>query len=79
MIGTWQEGDELTFHGSSRKQEVFPGLFWYSGLGMGTFFAPGGQKHWCPKSESEKLASIYRVQWTFVDSFEGFTPISIKD
>lgn len=43
--GTWERGDRAQYHvgGGKRPEiEVFAGLYWYSGLGSGTFFRPDG-------------------------------------
>lgn len=71
--GTWEKGDKAKYHvgrGERPEFEVFPGLYWYSGLGSGTFFRPDGTMLLnCTMQEASAEARKLGVEYRFVDSF----------
>jgi hypothetical protein len=72
--GTWQEGDKARYHqGHGHEEayyEVHAGLYWYSGLGSGTFFRPVGTMLLnCTPQEASAEAARIGVEWRYVDSF----------
>jgi hypothetical protein len=79
--GTWEPGDRLRYHkeqGEKEYQEVFAGLYWYSGFGSGTFFRPDGTMlQNCIPQEAAKEARLVGVELRFIDSFVTGSFISV--
>lgn len=72
--GTWETGDRVRFHqGHSHKEQwltVYAGLYWYSGLGSGTFFRPDGTMLLnCSPQEGQCEARRVDIAMRYVDSF----------
>lgn len=79
--GTWEQGDKARFHKGKGPEEffdVFPGLYWYSGLGSGTFFrADGTMLLNCSPSEAYAEAQRLGLEYRYVDSFDVGSFISV--
>lgn len=56
-----------------------PGLFWYSGFGMGHLYLPDGRRVWCSSSEAGTLARAANVEMTFKDSFTYYQGTYLGD
>jgi hypothetical protein len=73
--GTWQPGSQARFHDMQVGNKasyftVYPGLYWYSGLGSGTFFRPDGTMLLdCSPQEADAEARRLGINCHFVDSF----------
>lgn len=73
--GTWEAGDKARYHNmqSNREREyheVHAGLYWYSGLGSGTFFrADGTMLTNCSPQEAGAEAARLGLTFRYVDSF----------
>jgi hypothetical protein len=57
----WRRGDTVRWMGTSMRLEVFPGLFWDGGDGLGMYFAKDGTQYECSQNEAEALAQQERV------------------
>jgi hypothetical protein len=75
--GTWERGDKVRWHDlrpnrEPEYHEVEPGLYWYSGLGSGTFFRPDGTMLLnCSPQEAYAEARKCGVEMRYSDSFCG--------
>lgn len=70
--GTWEVGDRVQYYGSRPESflDITPGLYWYSGLGSGTFFRPDGTMLLnCSPQEANAEARRLGVEMRYVDSF----------
>jgi hypothetical protein len=73
--GTWEAGDKAKYHDMLPNQkpqyyEVHAGLYWYSGLGSGTFFRPDGTMMLnCSPQEAHGEAVRLGIEYRYVDSF----------
>lgn len=57
-----------------------PGLFLYSGLGMGDYYSKTGVKVWMPNDKSPRLlAEAEGVRFYFEDSFSGYQRTYLGD
>ena len=74
----WSEGDEVTYV-TGYKRTIFPGLFFYSGLGMGHLYAPEGKIYWCSSEDAHKLCTLANVKYEFKDSFDGYRATALGD
>lgn len=74
----WSEGDEVTFV-TGYKRTIFPGLYFYSGLGMGHLYLPEGRIYWCDSGEAQQLCKAAGVEYKFVDSFSGYRATALGD
>ena len=54
----WKRGDSVPWVGTSMALEVFPGLFWDHGEGLGTYFAKSGTAHHCNRVQALELAGV---------------------
>ena len=54
----WKRGDSVRWVGTNMALEVFPGLFWDDGEGLGTYFAKGGTTHHCHRVHASELARV---------------------
>lgn len=62
----WREGEYLNGHDGQRVP-IKPGLYRYSGFGVGTLFLPGGRKEW---TDSTKAAGLCREAGLAIDLFD---------
>ena len=73
--GTWTPGDQARYHcGHGRGYvpllDVFPGLYWYSGLGSGTLFRDDGTMLLnCTPQEGYAEAKRLGLEYRYIDSF----------
>ncbi len=54
--------------------EVFPGLLWDDGDGLGTYFAKDGTKHHCSRAHSSDLARRGGLIVAFRNRYEYHAP-----
>ncbi len=76
----------MTWHGGGRWTEdpqarvfVYPGLFWYSGFGMGNYFSAAGKVYWHSSSEAANHARGEGVKFDWVDSMKHYVPVALGD
>lgn len=62
-----------------RTLHPFPGLFYYSGFGMGHYYSLDGTVHWVSRSEARELATREGASYSCVDSLEGYQPVYLGD
>lgn len=72
--GWWKPGAKVRYHDMLPNQkpqhcEVFPGLYWYGGLGSGTFFRPDGTLMDCSPQEAYAEARRLGIECRYIDSF----------
>jgi len=73
--GWWKPGARAKYHNMKPNQEasyydIHPGLYWYSGLGSGTFFrADGTMLLNCTPQEAGAEARRLGLEFRYVDSF----------
>jgi hypothetical protein len=70
--GTWKPGDKIRFYASRPEsfRAVEPGLYWYSGLGSGSFFrADGTILLNCSPREGHAESARLGLEFRYVDSF----------
>jgi hypothetical protein len=71
----WKPGARLKYHDMAPNREasyldVHPGLYWYSGLGSGTFFRTDGTMLGnCSPQEAHAEARRLGIEMRYVDSF----------
>lgn len=58
---------------------VYAGLFWYSGFGMGNYFAKDGKVYWHSSSEAAEHARKDGVKFDWVDSMKHYVPVAVGD
>ncbi len=75
---TWKPGDTARYV-IGETLEVFAGLFFYSGLGMGNLYRPNGDVVWCPVSEARAQCEQDSVDVKIVDSFDGYRGTYLGD
>lgn len=70
---TWKQGERVKYYGQDRYCDVFAGLYWYSGLGSGTYFSKTGDRveNLSPQ-EANAIARDEGIEMTFIDSFGGY-------
>lgn len=71
--------EPVEFYASKKTLVPQPGLFFYSGLGMGNLFLPDGTVRWMTTTEAQEAAARWGVQYRFVDSFKDYVPIALGD
>ena len=54
----WKRGDSVRWMGTNMALEVFAGLFWDDGDGLGTYFAKCGTAHHCDRAQALELARV---------------------
>jgi CBS domain-containing protein len=57
----WKRGDTVPWEGTRMILEVFAGLFWDDGDGLGIYFAKDGIKHYCSRAVAVDLARRDRL------------------
>lgn len=72
-------GDEFKFIHSNRTIKLKPGLFIYSGFGMGEYYSSDGFKYWCLTSEARAQAEKENVKYDSQDSLEGYKATYLGD
>lgn len=75
---TWKDGDEVTYVAGT-KRKITPGLYFYSGFGVGDVYLPGGEIRSCSSDEAYAACEKAGVEYRFVDSFDGYRGIALGD
>lgn len=70
MKTTWSQGDTVKYMESEERLEVYPGLFFYSGFGMGNYYSKEGRIIWCDSVQASEYAHKDNVLKKTVDSFD---------
>lgn len=78
-VRTYSKSDSPTRRLPERHEPVVPGLFWYSGFGLGTFYSPDGWAYWHVRSEAVAHAKQDGVEFIFRDSFADYGGVSVQD
>jgi hypothetical protein len=68
-----------TLRTPARELHPFPGLFYYSGFGMGHYYSTDGTAHWAASSEAKDLAASEGVKYVYVDALEGYQAVYLGD
>ena len=64
------------------ERHLKPGLFLYSGLGVGSLFLSFGEEIEyvsCTRSEACSIAGANNMEYKFIDSFEGYNSTYVGD
>lgn len=83
--GWWEPRARVKYHDMKPNQKpiylnVSPGLYWYSGLGSGTFFRPDGTMLLdCTPQEAHAEARAVGVEMRYVDSFVNIHAMYVGD
>jgi hypothetical protein len=80
QLGIWTNGAQVKYYASKPEafMDAFPGLYWYSGLGSGTFFRPDGTMLLnCSPQEANAEARSVGVEMRYVDSFSCYRPTRV--
>ena len=75
----WLPGDTRRFITGRSTVEVYAGLFWYHGFGMGEFFSRSGKVRFCNRTEAVKHAHKEKVEFKFIDCFQGYVGTYLGD
>jgi hypothetical protein len=70
--GACKRGEEPT-------EDELPGLFWYSGFGMGSLYLPDGSILWCCTTEAREECKARGLDFRFQDSFAFFQATYLGD
>ena len=62
-----------------REIEVTPGLFEYSGLGMGTLHVEDGKEEWMSFDKAYPRCQELGLKYQYVDKLEGFQFVYLGD
>jgi hypothetical protein len=57
----------------------YPGLFYYSGFGLGYLYKADGTREWMSFTEAVKESAELGLNFSFVDSMEGFKITAVQD
>ena len=79
MKTTWKPGDRVRYYGTDMWEDIKPGLFFYSGFGMGKYFSKTGEVLWVETSEAQEQAHKEEVKFVFKDSFTYYSPTYLGD
>ena len=75
---TWSNGDTVRYI-TGESMPITPGLFFYSGLGMGDLYRPDGTKQWCRTTEATRLCREDGVDCIHRDKFDGYCATYLGD
>ena len=78
---SWLPGGKFRYF-TGEESSIYPGLFVYSGFGMGYLYLSDGSKAWCSPSEAQTICRESKeagVVFRYVDSFHGYSPIALGD
>ncbi|WP_199032185.1 hypothetical protein [Ralstonia sp. ASV6] len=74
---TWKLGDTVDFgRDSELRAVVLPGLYRYSGLGMGCYFSLSGRIDWLDQSEAHSQAQREGVRFVYWDADSTLVPLA---
>ncbi len=77
--GSWKEGEEVAYV-TGKKRRITAGLFWYSGFGMGNYYAKNHDVVWCNSRRADELARADGFERAdYVDSFNGYVGTYLGD
>ena len=75
----WTVGDRRQFPGTEVTVAITPGLFWYSGFGLGNYHSIDGSVRWMWTTEANALARTEKAEFRFVDALSGEYRVAVRD
>lgn len=59
--------------------DITPGTFVYHGFGMGFLYLSRHRSVWCSGTQARCLCDRLDMEFRYVDSFSGYTPVYLGD
>jgi hypothetical protein len=76
----WKAGDTISFgRNNEMLVEVFPGLYRYSGLGMGGYYSSSHQVEWLDNAAASARANLEGVKFVYWDAERAIEPPEYKE